>query len=241
MARLLIHVEGQTEETFVNELLRPHLLRRGYEQVSARLLGNARERTFRGGIRAWSTVKKDILRHLKQDRECVVTTMVDYYALPDRGDRCWPGRAEAATASPSGRAACVEAAILQDISADMGSAFDPRRFVPFVVLHEFEGLLFSDCQAFARGVGRGELAGALQAIRDAFDSPEDINDSPLTAPSKRVEALLPGYDKPFLGALAVIEIGLDRIRTECPHFRAWLSRLDAARHRGPAARAASSD
>jgi predicted ATP-dependent endonuclease of OLD family len=52
MARLLIHVEGETEETFVNELLADHLYNHGYEIVSARLLGNARLREKRGGIRA---------------------------------------------------------------------------------------------------------------------------------------------------------------------------------------------
>lgn len=51
VTRLLIHVEGETEETFVNEVLRPHLLHSGYARVSARLLGNARQRDRRGGIR----------------------------------------------------------------------------------------------------------------------------------------------------------------------------------------------
>ncbi len=55
MARLLIHVEGETEEAFVNELLADHLHGFGYEIVSARLIGNARLRERRGGIRAWDT------------------------------------------------------------------------------------------------------------------------------------------------------------------------------------------
>ena len=32
MARLLIHVEGETEETFVNDLLADHLYNFGYER-----------------------------------------------------------------------------------------------------------------------------------------------------------------------------------------------------------------
>ena len=58
MARLLIHVEGQTEETFVNELLRAHLVTKGYHSVEARIVGNARLRERRGGIRAWPSAKK---------------------------------------------------------------------------------------------------------------------------------------------------------------------------------------
>lgn len=61
-------------------------------------------------------------------------------------------------------------------------------------------------------------------------SPEEINDSPVTAPSKRVALLVPGYQKPLLGLLAVLEIGLDAIRRECPHFRAWLDTLEGWPH-----------
>ena len=38
--RLLVHVEGQTEETFVKDVLAPHLHRRGYASVAARLVGS---------------------------------------------------------------------------------------------------------------------------------------------------------------------------------------------------------
>lgn len=93
MTRLLIHVEGETEESFVNEVLAPHLYGFGYSKVSARLVGNARQRDRRGGIRAWSAIRLDILRHLKEDAGCLSTTMVDFYALPQTGERAWPGRA----------------------------------------------------------------------------------------------------------------------------------------------------
>src|SRR5882724_4110394 len=95
MARLLIHVEGETEESFVNEVLADHLYGCGYESVSARLVGNARLRERRGGIRAWLSARKDIISHLKEDRGCFATTMVDYYGLPQTGEKAWPGRAEA--------------------------------------------------------------------------------------------------------------------------------------------------
>src|ERR1035441_6298029 len=95
MARLLVHVEGQTEEDFVNELLRDYLLARGYDSVSARIVGNARLRNRRGGIRPWSSVRKNITNHLKEDPACIATTMVDYYGLPQEGAAAWPGRTKA--------------------------------------------------------------------------------------------------------------------------------------------------
>ena len=96
------------------------------------------------------------------------------------------------------------------------------------LFHEFEGLLFSNCDAFDKGIGRTDLIPAFQEIRGEFSTPEEINDSPVTAPSKRVEKLVEGYEKPLHGTLAVLEIGLETIRGECPHFRAWLAQLAAA-------------
>lgn len=227
MARVLIHVEGETEESFVNEILRDHLYRQGFTNVSARLVGNARQRDRRGGIRAWSAVRKDIIHHLREDPASLATTMVDYYALPQSGDRAWPGRAEAGTLAFPQKAATVENALLKDLCQEMGGNFNPNRFIPFVMMHEFEGLLFSDCERFGRGIGRPELTVQFQAIRDQFASPEEINDSPQTAPSKRVISLVEGYEKPLLGTLAILEIGLDPIRRQCPHFDGWVSRLEA--------------
>lgn len=226
MTRLLVHVEGETEESFVNEILRDHLQAFGYERVSARLVGNARLRSRRGGIRAWPAVRDDILRHLKEDHQCIATTMVDYYALPQTGVRAWPGRAAASAALPPAKSELVNKALAEDIAKTMGNDFNPSRFVPFVVMHEYEGLLFSDCEAFGRGIGRTDLIDKLQAIRDQFTTPEEINDSPETAPSKRIEKLVMGYQKPLLGTLAALEIGLPKIRAACPSFSSWLNQLE---------------
>jgi hypothetical protein len=222
--RLLVHVEGQTEGQFVNEVLRDHLLAKGYRSVAAKVLGNTRRE---GGIAPWVEARRDIIGHLKEDVACIATTMVDYYGLPMQKGRAWPGREKAALLRSELRAACVEDAVRADIAAKLG---DARRFVPFVVMHEFEGLLFSDCAAFSRGIARPDLEADFQSIRNQFPTPEDINDSVTTAPSKVVENLVPGYkrQKPLLGVLAVLEIGLTRIRQECRHFDEWLTRLESA-------------
>jgi hypothetical protein len=226
MRRLLVHVEGETEETFVNEILARHLFDHGYSRVSARLLGNARQRDRRGGIRGWNSVRNDIIRHLKSDHDCIATTMIDYYALPQTGEKAWPGRARASELPFEQKAVSVQSALHVDISREIGEEFEKSRFIPFVIMHEFEGLLFSDCELFAEGIGRKELKMQFQEIRNAFNSPEEINDSPTTAPSKRIESLVPGYEKPLLGTLAMLTIGLGPIRNACPHFGQWLSCLE---------------
>ena len=226
MTRLFVEVEGQTEESFVNEVLGPHLIDCGFTKVAPTLLGNARKRYLRGGIKAWSNVRRDIVRLLQQDRACYVTTMVDFYGLPQSGGKKWPGRAEANAIHYPDNVRLVEAALMKDIEKIMGSGFNPKRFSPFVIMHEFEGLLFSDCHAFAHAIGRPDITSKLQEIKDKFSNPEEINDSKETTPSKRIQNLLPGYEKPLLGTLAASKIGLAKIRSSCPHFGAWLEQLE---------------
>ena len=240
MTRLLLHVEGQTEESFVNEVLAFHLYSVGFVEVSARIMGNVRQRDRRGGIKPWPGVREGILNHLKQDAGCMVSTMVDYYGLPRCGVDSWPGRKAAAIAVSPEKANTVEDALLTDVCKHMGSSFNPTRFVPYVMMHEFEAMLFSDCVGFSRGIGHPGLARQFQAIRNAFGSPEEIDASPKTAPSKRIKALAPTYNKPLLGTLGVLEIGLDAIRRECPHFRGWLEKLESGRSRITVAPAAGS-
>ena len=221
MKRLLVHVEGQTEEQFVNEILAPHLSDCGFESVGVRLIGDARQHPRRGGIVPWRVARRGISHHLRRDPESAATTMVDYYGLPTR----WPGRAAAAVAAAN-KAGIIESALLADLTGKMGARFDPARFVPYIAMHEFEAMLFSDCRQFARGVSEPDLAPKFQAIRDSFATPEEIDDSPDTAPSKQIEKLIPGYRKPLSGTLAAQAIGLPRIRSECPHFSDWLDRLE---------------
>jgi len=154
--------------------------------------------------------------------------MVDFCGLPQTGAVAWPGRRVASSAALSDKARTVETELLADVTMHMGQGFNPVRFVPNVMMHEFEAMLFSDCAAFGRGIGLPSLERHFQAVRDAYNTPEEIDDSPLSAPSTRVRNLVPGYNKPLLGTLAVLEIGLDSIRRECPHFRNWLRRLESA-------------
>jgi hypothetical protein len=129
--------------------------------------------------------------------------------------------------STSAKAEYVESALNANITEAMGPHFDPNRFVPLVMMHEFEALLFSNPDRFALAIERPDLAAEFLAIRRNFDSPEDINDSVDTAPSKRIIRLFPRYEKPLFGPLAVMEIGLTSIRNECPHFNRWLERLES--------------
>ena len=151
MARLFVHVEGETEERFVNQVLRDYLVARGFERVDARLLGNARQRDRRGGIRGWNTVRREIIRHLSEDIGCIATTMVDYYGLPQAGEKAWPGRADATSLPVPSRGPRVQAALLEDLARDI----ERHRFIPFVVeklVPEYQKPLFGNRAAVEIGL-----------------------------------------------------------------------------------------
>ena len=220
MSRILVHVEGYTEEAFVNQVLAPHLYRRGYAAVNARLVGNARQRSRRGGGRSWAAVRKGILDHLQSDQAALSTTMVDYYGLP----RTWPGREGVPPPRHPGRARRHGGA------GRPGGHFDRNR--PPAAFRALRG------NARVRGTSvqrprpiraeprRPRPGTRASAIRRQFQTPEGINDSPDTAPSKRVLNLYGGYRKPVDGVQAIEEIGLDTVRAACPLFDAWVSTLE---------------
>ena len=225
MSRLLVICKGQTEETFVNEALASHLYSKGWSSVSARIMGNARQRSRRGGIKGWPPVRNEIALRLQQDTGCYITTLVDYYALPKSGTKQWPGRLKAEQRHYAERAQVIEEAILSDFSKTVPPSA-VSRFIPFILIHEFEALCFADSLAFCKAIGRSDIAGEMIEIRSQFESPEEINDSPETAPSKRIIDLHPSYQKPIEGNVGILEIGLEKLREECSQFSEWIRRLE---------------
>ena len=218
MIRVHVLVEGQTEETFVNNVLQPHF--NGHEiYLYPRLVGKP---GHKGGIGEYPRAKGDILTTLKHDTGASCTTMFDYYAMPSS----WPNR-EAAKQEPfAEKPVTIERAMLADVSAELGGGFDCARFIPYVQMHEFEALLFSDPKLLADGLDLTD-ATATQGIRDQFHSPEEINDSQHTAPSKRIVGLNAKYRKVVDGILISQKIGLDAMRAQCTHFNGWIEKLEA--------------
>ena len=211
MIRLHFIVEGQTEEAFVRDVLGPHLW--VFQVVSA-------VRSV-GGITRHQKLKNDLLRWMREDRnaDARFTSMVDLYGLP----RDFPGRETAERiADPFERVRVLEESFATDIA--------DRRFIPYIQLHEFEALLFSNPDGFAvRFSERAALIQKLHAIRSQFPSPEHIDDGSDTAASKRILTVFPDYDKVTVGPLVVNHIGIEAVRRECRHFHDWVSRLEELR------------
>jgi hypothetical protein len=219
LTRVYVVVEGQTEESFVGNVLAAVLWpRRVY--LTPIILGSP---GHKGGNPNYARVKKDILKLLKQDRAAYCSTMIDFYGL----GRGFPGTPLPENLSSLDKVRQIEQAFKADVAAELRDLRADVRLLPYLQLHEYEGLLFSDPQAFASGIGQQHLVGRFQAIRGAFPTPEDINDNPNTAPSKRVVDVYRAYSKPIDGLRAAQAVGIARMRQECPHFREWLEQLEA--------------
>lgn len=225
MKRLHITAEGQTEESFVNDTLKPHLASYGvYADVRRVLTGRKHGKLYRGGMTNYAKAKNDIVRWLKEERgngDVAFSTMFDLYALPED----FPGFAEAKRLNnPYQKVAAIEEAFARDI--------DDYRFIPYIQLHEFEALLFVNPQLFEiEYFDTPEAIDELQKIAEKFANPELIDQGPETAPSKRIIKVLPDYEnnKPAVGSMIAHEIGIDELRKACAHFNEWLAKLEQLR------------
>ena len=217
MPRVRIIVEGQTEEQFVLGPLRNALAIHGVflEPTLIGFLGG------RGGRVTFQRVRDDVIRTLKQDQSVFCTTLIDFYGL----GKGFPIIPQVLSTTAHDKVGFLEQSLYDAVLGEIAAFRPDRRFIPYIQLHEFEALLFSDPAILAAGMFRPEFEGRLQAIRNAVGSPEEINDGPTTAPSKRLLQLDGRYAKVISGALAAEQIGIDRIKLHCPRFRAWVDRL----------------
>ena len=210
MTRIHVFCEGQTEDVFIREVLAPHFNRRDIWMNPIIVRTGPRGK---GGVTSYGKIRWQINQKCREDASAWVTTMLDFYGLPQD----FPG--QTSRGSSLERAGAVVAAFQQDIGH--------RNFVANLVVHEFEGLLFSAPDAFGAWFDVGNVVQNVAAIRGAFKTPEHIDDGPASAPSKRILDICANYDKVAHGSLIALDIGLDAIRRECPLFDAWVQRLEA--------------
>lgn len=221
MNEIVAIVEGPTERTFIQELLAAHL---GMMGLSIRPIGSGKKGKKTGVPPKWESARSDIIRCLKQGKIC--TTMFDYYGMPED----WPGRKGAKTKPWNERGDFVENAILDDIHATIGDHFNPEQFIPYIQVHEFEALLFSDVDVLTdlcRTIGQGITDFHFNDILERAGNAEAINDGYDTCPSRRITNLVKPFKKPVHGLIVAQRIGLTKMREACPHFSSWVGKLEA--------------
>ena len=83
MKYVYIYCEGQTEESFVNDVLYPYFSRMDiYVTPIIHKTKRTPTKAFKGGVSRYAPIKDELIK-LCQDSNCIVTTMFDYYAMPE--------------------------------------------------------------------------------------------------------------------------------------------------------------
>jgi Domain of unknown function (DUF4276) len=214
MIRIIIIGEGPTEQVFCNDVLQP------FFNTNDKFLETPKIKKSKGGIVPWSDLKKQIELHL-METSVFVTTLIDYYGIyPYHGFPKW--EEAKAIVDKSERLTFLEKAMFEEIDQSVR-----YRFIPYIQLHEFEGLLFSDISVIEENFEVNEFKDHdyLLETDSTFDNPENINDGKTTAPSKRLDRIFGNYSKVVYGSLLAQEIGLSKIREKCPRFNNWIDNL----------------
>ncbi len=94
------------------------------------------------------------------------------------------------------------------------------------MLHEFEAFLFVKPEVTTQTLSQGGSAARLFSSPESVASPEEINNGLHSHPSARIQKHFRQYRKVLHGPLIIEKIGLSAIREKCPHFDAWLCRLE---------------
>jgi hypothetical protein len=216
MKRVVIICEGETEREFCKTLLAIYFAKRNIH-IQAPLIKRSM-----GGIVKWGILKKEIETYLRE-KDVFVTMLIDYYGLYSKYH--FPGWEESLKiADKNDRMVFLETAMQNDIKESVR-----HRFIPYLQLHEFEGLLFNDINIFYEQVPKEELVGVAelkQTFKDYPDNPEMINNNPETSPSHRLERIISGYNKILYGHYFAEAIGLDKIRNKSPRFHEWMDVIE---------------
>lgn len=217
MKRLIIVVEGDTEKEFVDKVLGPYLYSKGLLSVSCFKIKHTK-----GGLTKYQHLKTDLVNCIYENN-VLVSTLIDFYALPKDFPKCEDAKT---IFNKADRLTFLEKAIKEDLETEKGTVFP--NLLPYIQLHEFEALVFSSLDAIKSLYSNEDAKfNELEQIIAAHPNPEDINDSPQTAPSKRLknDQLIRGYNKVNDGIMIIEEAGIDTVLNKCPRFNSWVQTL----------------
>lgn len=232
--------EGRTECNFTKNVLAEHLIQHGWIVRPITLItGKNKIGVHKGGWRrtdGYKNALKQICNTIKSEKDAALyTTFFDLYGFPS-DIPCF--EESKMLVSPYEKAKLYEKQIKQDINdllKDDGN-YNKARFVPYVQPYEFECFLFVDEICSAYELSNDEtickyIEEEIKKISSQFITPEHINNDPATAPSKRIEHMVPGFVKNKAGRAGfswkiVREVGISNVRQKCFHFNEWLTSIE---------------
>lgn len=213
MKELILICEGSTEIEFCKKILVDHFKKFSIKLSYTLILHSD------GGIVKWEILKKQIENHYDDNNEVFISTFIDYYGIYDHHK--FPNW-DLAEIEPN---KTLRMDILQN---GMKNDLDVKiKFIPYILLHEFETLAFSNYDVFEELYETNEAKlNKLKEICDNNPNPETINNIKETAPSKILTKYIKRFKKTADSINITKKIGLDKIRQKCPNFNIWITKLE---------------
>lgn len=220
MKRVHIIVEGQTEVRVFYSILAPYIHSKTGAYIEITPIKHSG-----GGIVKYLKLLPELRNHLA-DKDKILTTFFDYYGILEKHN--YPKYKEAKIDQSIAKVGVglLEKGLKDDLDS---RGINTKNFIPYIQLHEFEALLFSSDAGFEFQYDNVRVLRELKEIAPRYETPEDINDSPVTAPSKRIIAILEKhgdkYEKVIDGDAISVMVGIEAMLDRCPRFKAWVETL----------------
>ena len=213
---IYIIAEGPTEEEFVRSLLQSYFVSK-HNFPDVRAIGMSTSPGYKGGDISFARYQHNVELLLKQETDIIVTSLIDFYQLKTDFPRYQEAKTQYRVED--------QVTFLEKACSEV---INHARFIPYIQLHEFEALIFSSKKGFDKYFGNltQKKAKQLEEIFSQYPNPEMINEGETTAPSKRLEKIIPGYQKILYGNMIALENGFQVILDKCPRFRTWIRLLE---------------
>jgi len=209
MIRIAISVEGPTEMEFCKKVLTPFFRNHNIEMIPVTICTSKDKcgRKSKGGSVNIDRIKSEVSKLLPSHD--YVTTFYDFYGFAKR---------------PTDN--------IEELEKILFELFSNDKFIPYIQKYEFETLLFSKPDYYKEYFGNNALTEKMQHIISEFQEDiEKINDSPQTAPSKRMEKLFEevgeSYDKVFHGEGIAGDMGITVLMSRATRFKNWIDMIAA--------------
>lgn len=211
MKRIYVYCEGQTEEAFVKRLLYPHFIAKDIYLIP--IICRTKEGPqgiHKGGIVDYNKVVKEVKRYCTQHPNEIVTSFIDYYGLNNL---------------PQIVASSNKYSLIENLESNFSNDVGCNNLIPYISLHEFESLLFSDPAQFSY-LSANAVVKFNEILAEFENNPEFVNNGKDTAPSKRILKEISNYGKILDGNRIAEHISLAKIRQHCHHFSQWIAKLE---------------
>lgn len=211
MKRLYVYCEGQTEESFVKKLLQPHFIQKDIYVIP--IICRTKEgpqEIHKGGVVEYNKVVKEIKRYCKEHANETVTSFIDYYGLKNY---------------PEIQFKSSKYDLIEELERILKNDVNCDNFIPYISLHEFESLLFSDPNEF-KYLSEVAVNTFNEILEEFNNNPEFINNGKDTAPSKRILKAINNYGKIIDGTRIAQHISLNKIKEKCYHFSQWINKME---------------